>query len=133
MFIFNYNQQQLLKDYLRYRRFIMQLLLSDVNECRQFPCQNNGTCYNFDGGFNCTCTPGFTGALCEIGKDSVIEFLFYFKIVNRITIRIKSNCFFRYQRMLVVSLSKPRDLHQHPWFVLLQVWRKLGRQTLRNW
>lgn len=64
----------------------MQLLLSDVNECRQFPCQNNGTCYNFDGGFNCTCTPGFTGALCEIGKDSVIEFLFYFKIVNRITV-----------------------------------------------
>lgn len=86
MFIFNYNQQQLLKDYLRYRRFIMQLILSDVNECRQFPCQNNGTCYNFDGGFNCTCTPGFTGALCEIGKDSVIEFLFYFKIVNRITV-----------------------------------------------
>ena len=43
----------------------------DINECvPTSPCQNGGTCNNFDGGFNCVCLRGVTGTLCE-GNASI--------------------------------------------------------------
>jgi hypothetical protein len=38
-------------------------------------CQNNGQCQNDNnGGYSCTCQPGFTGQNCEIG-DALVIFL----------------------------------------------------------
>ena len=43
--------------------------ISDVNECLSgsTTCQNGGTCHNTDGGYECTCTPAWTGDSCETG------------------------------------------------------------------
>ena len=41
----------------------------DINECEDTPCQNNGTCVNTDGGYNCNCTrTGYTGTVCQTGN-----------------------------------------------------------------
>ena len=42
--------------------------VSDIDECRQFPCGPNGACTNTPGDFNCTCTNGYEGLLCDKGK-----------------------------------------------------------------
>ena len=34
------------------------------------PCENNGTCVNWIGGFNCTCTEDYSGTRCEIGNET---------------------------------------------------------------
>ncbi|XP_041840984.1 sushi, von Willebrand factor type A, EGF and pentraxin domain-containing protein 1 isoform X2 [Melanotaenia boesemani] len=36
------------------------------HECFLNPCQNKGTCEEVGAGYVCTCSPGFTGAKCEI-------------------------------------------------------------------
>ena len=41
--------------------------LTGIDECESNPCQNNGTCSDQLGGFNCSCVPGFYGDRCEIG------------------------------------------------------------------
>ena len=44
----------------------------DVDPCSTEPCANNGACVNLvGGGFRCTCTPGWTGERCDIGKARV--------------------------------------------------------------
>lgn len=41
----------------------------DVRACASTPCANNGTCVNLDtGGYECSCTLGFSGKGCE-NKD----------------------------------------------------------------
>ncbi|KAK3591027.1 hypothetical protein CHS0354_013091 [Potamilus streckersoni] len=44
---------------------------ADVDECRHGDsvCNNNGTCYNTPGSFNCKCYVGFTGNNCETDVD----------------------------------------------------------------
>ncbi|KAI8522090.1 hypothetical protein Bbelb_018440 [Branchiostoma belcheri] len=37
---------------------------TDLNECTRNPCQH-GRCVNKDGGYKCTCNPGWTGQNCE--------------------------------------------------------------------
>ena len=41
---------------------------SDKKECATAPCQNGATCYETLGSYYCTCTPGFTGPQCTVGK-----------------------------------------------------------------
>ena len=44
---------------------ILPFLFPDPIPCRSEPCQNNATCNNTDGGFNCTCALGYYGDLCS--------------------------------------------------------------------
>ena len=49
--------------------------LSDINECDNNPCQNGATCTNTIGGYQCSCTQGFEGKLCDQGNATeVTEF-----------------------------------------------------------
>ncbi|XP_078697212.1 uncharacterized protein LOC144925163 isoform X2 [Branchiostoma floridae x Branchiostoma belcheri] len=43
---------------------VTPLLITDINECTSKPCQH-GTCVNKDGGYKCTCSPGWTGQNCQ--------------------------------------------------------------------
>ena len=47
----------------------MLLLCADIDECLNttYPCDDNATCTNIDGTYNCSCDPGFTGngTVCE--------------------------------------------------------------------
>ena len=41
------------------------------SQCEYEPCMNGGTCTSVEGAcdqYMCTCSPGFTGVNCEIGK-----------------------------------------------------------------
>jgi len=42
--------------------------VSDVNECLNIQCLNNGACVNVAGTYQCECKPGFTGTFCGQGK-----------------------------------------------------------------
>lgn len=59
--------------------FIFSILfLSDINECLQIGiCQHNGTCVNRPGDFFCSCRPGWTGPLCDIGKITIVYYRIY--------------------------------------------------------
>ena len=47
---------------------------SDINECSTSnPCQNNATCINSHGSFNCVCQDGFTGERCETNIDDCVD------------------------------------------------------------
>ena len=37
----------------------------EINECLSDPCQNNGTCKDLIGGYNCSCTGNYTGIQCQ--------------------------------------------------------------------
>nr|5L0R_B Chain B, Neurogenic locus notch homolog protein 1 [Homo sapiens] len=39
---------------------------SDVNECVSNPCQNDATCLDQIGEFQCICMPGYEGVHCEV-------------------------------------------------------------------
>ena len=41
---------------------------TELNVCISEPCQNDGTCNEYENMFNCTCAEGFSGTLCETGK-----------------------------------------------------------------
>ena len=84
MTFFNFVLKQYLKHsnlYLIYRIYIFHI--SDINECTAGTddCSANAACTNTDGGFDCTCNPGFTdtrgdGTLCH-GKFNVIPISIY--------------------------------------------------------
>eukprot|EP00058_Branchiostoma_floridae_P020453 XP_002605943.1 hypothetical protein BRAFLDRAFT_87375 [Branchiostoma floridae] len=44
--------------------FVSALITNDNNECTKNPCQH-GRCVNKDGGYKCTCSPGWTGQNCQ--------------------------------------------------------------------
>ena len=50
-------------------------LLLDVNECDWSPCQNNGTCRNSLGSYECGCLEGWQGHDCHIGKQVLMKLL----------------------------------------------------------
>ena len=42
---------------------------TDINECLDSPCQNDGECSNSEGAYSCDCTDtGYNGTNCETGK-----------------------------------------------------------------
>ncbi|KAI8500543.1 hypothetical protein Bbelb_221090 [Branchiostoma belcheri] len=43
----------------------------DIDECARNPCQH-GTCVNKDVGYNCTCSPGWTGQNCQQDMNECI-------------------------------------------------------------
>ncbi|CAH3188757.1 unnamed protein product, partial [Porites lobata] len=45
---------------------------TNINDCVNITCLNNGTCIDLIDGFNCSCPPGYAGNRCEIGI-SVLE------------------------------------------------------------
>lgn len=34
--------------------------------CKSNPCQNGATCFNYIGGYECQCTPGYSGKNCTL-------------------------------------------------------------------
>ena len=38
----------------------------EIMECTGNPCQNNATCLDLIGSFECVCPPGWNGTLCEV-------------------------------------------------------------------
>ena len=44
------------------------IFVSDIDDCAENPCQNNGTCIDGLDGYTCTCPSGYTGTTCEISK-----------------------------------------------------------------
>ena len=48
--------------------YIILLFLTDINECASNPCSNNGTCEDLINSFQCNCTGGYNGTVCETGK-----------------------------------------------------------------
>ncbi|XP_078610908.1 uncharacterized protein LOC144881612 [Branchiostoma floridae x Branchiostoma japonicum] len=45
---------------------------ADTNECASKPCQH-GQCVNQDGGYKCTCSPGWTGQNCQQDINECME------------------------------------------------------------
>ena len=45
-------------------------LRADVDECASQPCQNNSTCIDLVNDYSCTCSFGFSGRDCSVGKNS---------------------------------------------------------------
>ena len=43
-------------------------VLTEINECDSNPCLTESTCNDYANEFNCTCTAGYTGTLCETGN-----------------------------------------------------------------
>ena len=51
---------------------IRYILLLDINECDNNPCQQYASCTNTEGSYNCNCSSGYmaNGATC-IGKENL--------------------------------------------------------------
>jgi len=43
-------------------------LVIDIDDCNGISCQNNGTCIDEFNAYHCSCSVGFVGNFCEIGK-----------------------------------------------------------------
>ena len=44
---------------------------SEIDECASNPCQFGGNCTDLINGYNCTCSDGYMGVVCETGRLSV--------------------------------------------------------------
>ena len=51
-------------------------LSTAVDHCFSNPCANNGTCNNSLHSYRCSCPEGFTGSLCEEGKETICLLVF---------------------------------------------------------
>ena len=40
----------------------------DIDECESNPCENDGTCIDMEGEYECECESGYTGTHCETGN-----------------------------------------------------------------
>ena len=52
-----------------YRKSVQTLSSIEIDECASNPCQFGGNCTDLINGYNCTCSDGYMGALCETGKQ----------------------------------------------------------------
>ena len=60
--------------------FIQSFNNTDSISCSSSPCLNGATCINTLGGFKCQCGPGWTGDVCQTGKED--ELLFVSRFFN---------------------------------------------------
>ena len=44
------------------------LSILDIDDCKNNPCRNNGTCVDGIAAYTCNCPVGFSGTDCEISK-----------------------------------------------------------------
>ena len=45
---------------------------NETDHCSGVSCSDNGVCRNVVNNFQCTCSPGFTGVLCETNIDDCV-------------------------------------------------------------
>ena len=45
--------------------------MSDIDDCADQPCQNEGNCTDAVNDYTCNCVAGYSGKNCSIGKDAV--------------------------------------------------------------
>ena len=45
------------------------LSILDIDDCKNKPCKNNGTCVDGIASYTCKCPVGFSGTDCEISKS----------------------------------------------------------------
>ena len=48
--------------------FYWKYSVAEIDHCFSTPCKNEGSCFSVMGGYECKCTLGFTGPICESGK-----------------------------------------------------------------
>lgn len=65
------------------------LLILDIDECADDPCEHGGTCIDLVGGFRCECPPEWSGDLCQVGEFTKIismlkVFFFYIFYGNKL-------------------------------------------------
>ena len=53
------------------------VILSDVDDCADQPCQNGGNCTDAVNDFTCNCAAGYSGKNCSVGEDEIHFELFY--------------------------------------------------------
>lgn len=58
---------------------IVLFFSTDTDECKLIQCQNNGTCTNLAGSYQCNCRDGFYGEFCQTGKTFVVMVMNIFR------------------------------------------------------
>lgn len=55
---------------MHFRFYDIFVNILDINECdnNAHGCSNGATCVNTAGSYTCTCLPGWTSGMCQIGK-----------------------------------------------------------------
>ena len=51
-------------------KFLVNILLTDIDDCVNHTCANGGSCMDGLNTYTCNCPPGFTGMYCQKGKVS---------------------------------------------------------------
>ena len=74
--------------------FYPSLIIADIDDCTDQPCQNGATCIDAVNDYTCNCVDGYTGKNCNIGKSRVSVFGSYL------------NGIFKYSRWLGRILCK---------------------------
>ena len=51
--------------------------LTDFDDCKSQPCQNDGECKDQVNSFKCICKEGYTGPECERGDWNPLKYLLF--------------------------------------------------------
>ena len=87
---------------------ILHVSISDIDDCLNSPCANEGTCTDQVDSFACTCRAGFTGQTCGTGKcDKNSIFLFLIAGLPRLSNQRQINSLCKYHGIIFQMISKP--------------------------